>query len=210
MAMDILTYFINEYDGQLVYAFPKGYDARYWKALADANTAIAAFEDFTLDGTAARGHQVTPLTPCPAPSPRFFEAPAGGIDVEKWADADIVQSWEYRLGRRRLVALANYWQRGQCFARLSFSDVEPHGRYVLREPLAHRVFGTEDGEAQLTGAMLQQGIRVHVGAQRFAFFVLEPAPEAPVMDKVVRPSDVARLPFIQKAFEVESVDSNDL
>jgi hypothetical protein len=46
----------------LVYAFPKGYDARYWKALADANTVIAAFEDVVFDGAATRAHALTPLT----------------------------------------------------------------------------------------------------------------------------------------------------
>jgi hypothetical protein len=108
MAMDVLTYFINEYDGQLVYAFPKGYDARYWQALAAANTAIAAFEDFTLDGRSQCSHSVEPLTPYPAPSPRFLKAPCGGIDAEKWADASMLQSWEYRLGDRCLIAVANY------------------------------------------------------------------------------------------------------
>ena len=211
MAMDVLTYFVNGYDGQLIYAFPKGYDARYWKALADANTAIAALEDFTLDGAAARKHRVTLFTPCPAPSPRFLRAPCGGIDIEKWADAAIVQSWEYRLGERRLIAVANYWQRGECFARLSFDDVEPRGRYLLREPLANRIFGAEDGEPGVTGAALRDGIRVHVGAQRFAFFLLEPGRERPVGDTVVRPSDVAaaeaaRLPAIQKAFAAEKVE----
>ena len=208
MAMDILTYFINEYDGQLVYAFPKGYDARYWKALADANTAIAAFENFTLDGTTDRGHEIVSATPYPAPSPRFLKAPCGGIDVKKWADASMLQSWEYRLGDRRMVAVANYWQRGECFATLSFEDVKRGRGYLLREPLAHRVYGAEDGAATLTGSALRDGVMVHVGAQRFAFFLLEPARDATPGDTVLRPSAVAaarsaRLPAIQKAFAAE-------
>ncbi|MBT3289457.1 MAG: hypothetical protein HN380_19085, partial [Victivallales bacterium] len=208
MAMDILTYFVNEYDGQLVYAFPKGYDARYWKALADANSAIAAFEDFTLDGTADRGHEIAPVTPYPAPSPRFLKAPCGGIDAKKWADASMLQSWEYRLGERRMVAVANYWQRGECFATLSFKDVKRRGRYLLREPMAHRVYGAEDGDTTLTGSALRDGVTVHVGAQRFAFFLLGPAREATPGDTVLRPSAVAaakaaRLPAIQKAFTAE-------
>lgn len=126
-----------------------------------------------------------------------------------------MQSWEYRLGQRRLVAVANYWQRGECFARLSFGDVERRGRYLLREPLGNRVFGTEDGQAHLTGDMLQDGIRVHIGAQRFAFFLLEPVPDTPVADKVVRPSAVtaaqsARHPLIQKAFDAEKADVDKL
>ncbi|MCK5802834.1 MAG: hypothetical protein KAI66_08380, partial [Lentisphaeria bacterium] len=211
MAVDILTYFINEYDGQLVYAFPKGYDARYWKALADANTAIAAFENFTLDGVAARGHEITPVTPYPAPSPRFLKAPCGGIDAKKWADASMLQSWEYRLGDRRLVAVANYWQRGECFVTLSFGDVKRRGRYLLREPLNHRVYGAEDGAATLSGRTLRDGVQVHVGAQRFAFFLLEPADDATLGDTVLRPSAVAaaasaRLPVIQKAFAAEKIE----
>ena len=208
MAMDILTYFINEYDGQLVYAFPKGYDARYWKALADANTAIAAFEDFTLSGAAVREHQVRPLTPYPSPSPRFLKAPCGGIDTEKWADAAMLQSWEYRLGQKRLIAVANYWQRGECFAVLSLGGMRRGERYMLREPLRQRVFGAEDGTAALEGKALREGVRIHVGAQRFAFFVVEPAGQTPPAGAVVLPSEVAagqaaRHPAIQKAFAAE-------
>ena len=208
MAMDILTYFIDGYDGQLVYAFPKGYDARYWKALADANTAIAAFEEFVLDGQAARAHGLAALTPYPPPSPRFLQAPCGGIDKEKWADASMLQSWEFRRGERRLVAVANYWQRGDCYARLSFTDVKGRGPYLLREPLAQRVFGAESGAPTLTADALRTGVQIHVGAQRFAFFLLEPAPSVGAAGTVIRPSAVdaarAALPAaIQAAFAAE-------
>ena len=208
MAMDILTYFINGYDGQLVYAFPKGYDARYWKTLADANTAIAAFEDFVLDGREARAHDLTHLTPYPPPSPKFLDAPCGGIDKEKWADTSMLQTWEFRLGKRRLVAVANYWQRGDCYARLSFTEVEGGGQYLLSEPLAHRVFGSEDGAYTLTGDALRNGVQVQVGAQRFTFFLLEPTPHKALVDTVIRPSAVeaarvARQPFIQEAIASE-------
>ena len=120
----------------------------------------------------------------------------------------MLQSWEYRQGQRRLIAVANYWQRGECFAVLSFGGVRRGGRYVLREPLRQRVFGSEDGSAELDGKALREGVRVHVGAQRFAFFVVEPAGEAPPASPVVRPSEVAatqatRRPAIQSAFATE-------
>jgi hypothetical protein len=208
MAMDVLTYFINEYDGQLVYAFPKGYDARYWQALAAANTAIAAFEDFTLDGRSQCSHSVEPLTPYPAPSPRFLKAPCGGIDAEKWADASMLQSWEYRLGDRCLIAVANYWQRGECFARLRISDLDRGRLYTLSEPLEGRVFGGDDGSAVLSDEALGSGVTVHIGAQRFAFFVVSPGTDTALHGDVVAPSEVAaaqigRLPEIRAAFAAE-------
>ncbi|NLF17728.1 MAG: hypothetical protein GX595_10790 [Lentisphaerae bacterium] len=190
MAMDILTYYVNGYDGQLVYAFPKGYDARYWKALADANTAIATFEDMVLDGDTQRRHQIEPLTPYPRPSPRFLDAPCGGIDKERWAEASMLQSWEFTLGRRRLVAVANYWQRGECFARLSVPGLDAAAPYRLSEPLARRVFGSDDGAPALAGAALERGAVVHVGAQRMAFFLVEPADDAPRAEVVLRPAEV--------------------
>ncbi len=210
MAMDILTYFINEYDGQLVYAFPKGYDARYWQALAEANRAIAAFEDFTLDGQAGQGHLLEALTPYPQPSPRFLKAPCGGIDAEKWSGAAMLQSWEYRLGERRLIAVANYWQRGECFARLSFTDLADGVGYTLREPLQGRAYGPAQGAPVLSAVALRDGVTIHVGAQRFAFFLLEPSSARLEMADaaVVRPGALAalqaeRLPGIEKAFAAE-------
>ncbi|HQC52189.1 MAG TPA: hypothetical protein PLE92_03590 [Lentisphaeria bacterium] len=209
VAIDILTYFLNEYDGQLVYAFPKGYDARYWRALAEANRAIAAFEDFTLDGVAGKGHQIAAVTPYPQPSPRFLKAPCGGIDAEKWSGASMLQSWEYRLGERRLIAIANYWQRGECFARLSFTDLDDKASYALLEPLQGRIYGTDQGGRVLTGAMLRDGVTIHIGAQRVVFLVLALATSADLA--VVRPADVAavqaeRLASIKKAFAAEGVE----
>jgi len=121
----------------------------------------------------------------------------------------MLQSWEYRLGERRLIAIANYWQRGECFARLSFTDLDDKASYALLEPLQGRIYGTDQGGRVLTGAMLRDGVTIHIGAQRVVFLVLALATSADLA--VVRPADVAavqaeRLASIKKAFAAEGVE----
>ncbi|MBO5940100.1 MAG: hypothetical protein J6R18_02745, partial [Kiritimatiellae bacterium] len=48
MAMD--SFFFNRWEATEIYSFPGGYDARYWKAFADATSRAARCEDAVLDG----------------------------------------------------------------------------------------------------------------------------------------------------------------
>ena len=46
----------------------------------------------------------------------------------------ILYSWEYRRGASRLFAVGNFWEKGECFFRLTPQGLEEGGKYVLWEP----------------------------------------------------------------------------
>jgi hypothetical protein len=82
---------------------------------------------------------------------------------------------------------------------------------VLHEPLCQRIYGAENGAAALSRTALREGVLVHVGAQRFAFLLLEPAGSVPPGGRVVRPPEAAaaqaaRLDAIHEAFAAEKVE----
>ncbi len=200
IAFDFLTYFANGWDGAMAYIFPRGYDARYWRALAGANSLIARFEDFVAPDRRDDRHTVEPTTPLPSPDPKW---------VEKLGSEDIVYSWEYRDGERRLFIVANFWQKGECFFRLKPTGLQDDGQYLLTEPAALRCYAGSTGQPALTAADLAGGALLHVGAMRYAFFVLEPFGEGPQPGtRVVAPAEMQtaldeRLAAIQRAFEHE-------
>jgi hypothetical protein len=220
IAFELLTYFLDGYRGALVYLFPGGYDARHWLALGDANTQIARFESFVMQGQRPEGSgrgfpapigrsglespshcSVQPVTPLPPPDPRFLQSGCmGGDGAERWQNASLLQSWEFTRDGERLLAVGNFWERGECFFKLKVTA--PAGQYLLREPLTGRVYG-----APLTAAQLSQGVLLHVGALRVAWFTLEPYRTGTKVTSLVRPDQMQtamkeRLPAIRKAADL--------
>lgn len=50
LGLSLDSFFFNGWEASVVYFFPKGYDARYWRAFAEATARAARYEDFVLDG----------------------------------------------------------------------------------------------------------------------------------------------------------------
>ena len=50
IALSLDSFFFNGWESSVVYAFPKGYDARYWRAFAEATARAAKYEDYVFDG----------------------------------------------------------------------------------------------------------------------------------------------------------------
>lgn len=188
LAFEILTYFVNGYHGAFAYLFPGGYDARYWRALAEANRLIARFDAFVGEGRAVRMHDIKPETPMPRPDPRFLSF-AGGVGeiAERWKDARLLVSWEFERAGARLIAVGNFHERGECFFRLTPRGLDAGREYVLHEPAAQRAYADTRGRVALRGDDVQRGTLLHVGAMRYAFFVLEPYREGQSYGKTVRP-----------------------
>ena len=194
IGFEILTYFLNGYAGAFVYLFPGGYDARYWKALAETNRLLAQFESFVCGGQAVRSHQAASITPMPSPDPRFLAKvgyPAGSDAARRWQDLPLLLSWEFKRDRARLFAVGNFWERGECFFRLKPGDLGPDRKYVLHEPAARRVYADESGNIPLRSDGLRNGILLHAGAMRYSFFVLDTFREGADHGAVVRPQDMA-------------------
>ena len=48
--MELDSYFFNGWESTVLYHFPGGYDARYWRALANATERAAKYEDYVFNG----------------------------------------------------------------------------------------------------------------------------------------------------------------
>ena len=173
MAMDQISSFLAGYDASILYFFPRGYDHRFWKALADSNALIAANEDIVMNGKKKDDVTVVPQTPFPAPveniEPRFLP------DVRK---SDLLQVAAFEKDGRILVAAGNFWEKGDVVFQLRVPELKPDREYTVQEKEFRRQFVPEQGKF-FTGKMLADGILLHAGAMRWAFFEIAPAAKIP-------------------------------
>ncbi len=208
LAFEFLTYFLDGYHGAFAYLFPGGYDARWWRALAEANEEIARYEPFVVGGQPVRKHDLRAETPLPKPDPRFLQD-CGPVDnPQRWQGVSLLQSWEFEQGEARLFAVGNFWERGECFFRLTPKGLAAGRKYVMREPSAHRVYVDRSGRLARDAADLAGGVLLHAGALRYSFFVLEPYREGRDYGTAVRPQEMdaalrERLPAIAEAVRAE-------
>ncbi len=181
MAMDQLSSFLAGYDASILYYFPRGYDHRFWKALADSNALIAANEDIVMTGKERKGVSVIPQTPFSAPTAfRTVETAAGVLpkylpDVRK---SDLLQVAAFEKDGRILVAAGNFWEKGDVVFQLRVPGLKPDQEYTVQEKAFRRQFVPEEGKF-FTGKMLADGILLHAGAMRWAFFEIVPATKIP-------------------------------
>ncbi len=184
MAMDQISSFLAGYDASILYFFPRGYDHRFWKALADSNALIAANEDIVMNGKKKDDVTVIPQTPFPAPveniEPRFLP------DVRK---SDLFQVAAFEKDGRILVAAGNFWEKGDVVFLLRVPGLKPDREYTVQEKAFRRQFVPEQGRF-FTGKMLADGILLHAGAMRWAFF--EIAPAAKIQAEIVTSAEMRR------------------
>lgn len=233
LAFEILCYFVNGWEGAFTYYMPRGYDARWWNAVKLANRDIATYEDFVFDGERLRNVKIESLTPLPVSNlPEYWSE--GGNFLEKLPGlktAKIIQSESFLLNGKRLVAIGDFWQKGEAFVKMSLPGLEPEGKYVVSQPLLQRcfipstesgswsqllnwttsLFGSEKDSARqyFTGTELAEGIVLHVGALRWAFYVIEAFDTEANYGTAISQSEIKaemkkRLPEIQKTLDWEN------
>ena len=208
LVMEMLTYFLDGYQGAFAYLFPGGYDSRHWRALAEMNRQLALVEPYVMGGQRPARHALKPRTPMPTADARFLGNCAPVEKPEQWANASLLQSWEFQQGDTRLIAVGNYWERGESFFRLTVQGLPAGHQYVLREPATNRVYAHDSENVAWTTERLNRGVLLHVGAMRCAFFLLEPYRAGAKHGQAVRPRDMAaamreRRPALRRAREVD-------
>ena len=173
IAMDQISSFLAGYDASILYFFPRGYDHRFWKAFADSNALIAANEDIVLNGEKKDDVTVTPQTPFPAPveniEPKFLP------DVRK---SDLLQVAAFEKDGQILVAVGNFWEKGDVVFRLRVPGLKSDQEYTVQEKAFRRQFVPEQGKF-FTGKILADGILLHAGGMRWAFFEIAAAAKLP-------------------------------
>lgn len=191
LTMEMLTYLLDGYEGALAYLFPGGYDARYWRALAEMNRQLGMVEPYLLSGATAARHSVASRTPIPEPDPRFLDKCAPMDDPQRYEDMSLLQSWEFACGDSRLIAIGNFWQRGESFYRLTVDGLKVGERYILREPTAARVIAAPSGRHAWTAEELRGGALLHVGAMRVSWLLVEAYRDGVEYGEVVTQDSVA-------------------
>ena len=168
LALD--SFFFNGWDSSTVYFFPRGYDARHWRAFADATTRAAKYEDAVFDGRRCDGAvTLTPQAGYPAPVPK----PSEYLEDR---DVPMLQHAAYDHKGVRYVAAINFsWNvPAEVELRTDFAD----GDYEIVD---------EDGRPWPRNGKLV------VPAARTRVFELRPTKGDAVRADAVRPRMMLRL-----------------
>ena len=210
LSFEILCYFVNGWEGAFLYYMPRGYDARWWNSVTEANRKISAYEDFVFKGKRINTAKVKAVSPIPTSKlPRFWRE--GGNFLQKipsLADAKLLNAVEFKLGDKRLVAVGNFWQKAECFFNLTVPGLKPDGKYSISQPVKKLRFTTSGSKDYFTGKELADGVLLQVGALRWTFFVVEPyngkSAGTAINQSDIKKDMIASLPAIKKAIVWET------
>ncbi|MBR2982823.1 MAG: hypothetical protein IKC80_06290 [Kiritimatiellae bacterium] len=176
MALD--SFFFNRWESSVIYFFPEGYDARYWRAFADATTRAAKYEDFVSDGkrvdakTLLFASEETYATPC-----RYVTT-----FVPRYRNVPLLQQASYEKDGTRIVAVFNFWERGEAFFTLKALSLPPGDYEIVDE---NGVLYPSSTWRRLWSAeeLAQRGAFLYVGAARTRVFGIYPVGKAPARQK---------------------------
>ena len=114
LEMNVDSFFFNGWEALFVYHFPKGYDQRWWAALARCAEKQAKYEDIVFGGRRADGDVALELT-TPFAAPNSCEGTATrGLDIRK----PMIQHVAWEKDGRTVVAVFNFWEKAPAFFRL--------------------------------------------------------------------------------------------
>ena len=102
----------------------------------------------------------------------------GRILVAAGNFSDLLQVAAFEKDGRILVAAGNFWEKGDVVFQLRVPGLKPDQEYTVQEKAFRRQFVPEQGKF-FTGRMLADGILLHAGAMRWAFFEIAPATKIP-------------------------------
>ena len=156
MACD--AFFFWRWESVIPYHFPYGYDARYWRAVAESAGRAAKWEDFVFDGVCA--DVLTIATPTLATA-RTAATPPRFMLQFKDKEVPLFNTVAYDNGGSRLVAAFNFSDDGPVAFRLRLLGLSA-GKYRLE---------AEEGDGGVfTAEELKRGIPLSIGACRCRTF----------------------------------------
>ena len=166
IAIELLSFMFNGWEGATVYAFPKGYDARFWKSFADASNVAARYDKYVFKGKKADARvSLTPQAPYAAKTAVL--EPLLGTHFY----SEMLQHNAYELNGTLIVAAFNFWRDGEVFFTLKVKGLSPKVRYTVRN--ADTRFTAKGGKS-FTGKELADGVTLHAGAVRCAVYEIAP------------------------------------
>jgi len=197
LAMALDSFFFNRWQANVVYFFPQGYDARYWRAFAAAVTRSAKYEDVVTDGRRA-DDRVT-LEPV-----REYAAPCEYVTtyLPKYRNVSPLQQAAFEKDGRFAVAVFNFWDDGEAFFALKAKL--PTGNYEVIDEEGVR-YAKSAAQPAWTADELQKGVLLMVGAARTKVFEIVPVGAVPVAQEIaaaeMRSLYATRKPHLAKRSE---------
>jgi hypothetical protein len=209
IAMDNLSYFLNKYRSAVVYRFPVGYDNRYWKAIAESNSIIARYEDYVTNGKSIENITVEAISPYPGKCRNLL-----GRWMPEMSPVSLLQVVGFKRGDDCLAAVGNFWEKGDVFFKLKIKGLQNCKLYTVRSPDKNTAFLAE-GKSSFSASDLEKGVLLHVGALRWAFFVISPASGNAHRDIEIKPDELrrailARAKILRKKATEDNNDSGEL
>ena len=170
ISMSLDAFFFNRWESSAVYAFPTGYDARWWRAFAEATARAAMYEDAVLDGT--RVDEKVSLTPTPD-----YPAPAqnvnGKVLYRTTQSVPYLQCAAYDHGGRRICAVFNFAHTATARFMLRAGDM-PQGRYEVVRNDGKSLKGSRDRHTFTAEELAEKGVSLSVPPLRTWVFELRP------------------------------------
>lgn len=164
------AFFFNRWESTSIYYFPRGYDARWWKAFANHATRAAKYEKYVWDGV--RCDASVALEPN-----EEFARPASyvGGRFPQFGNVSMLQHAAYDLGGSRMVAALNHWHAAEAYFRMSAKGL-PDGKYAIVDE--EGTLWRPDGRRVLWSARaLADGAELYIPAMRTRVFEIVPAAE---------------------------------
>ena len=167
IAFETIAFFTAGWEGSIAYAFPDGYDGRYWNALAGANRLIAGHEEFVLKGKKFSSMTAKVISPYPRGVGVDYFTTSGRYFEKELKNGSMLRSFGFQKGKSYCIALANAWERGKAVVELKVPGLS--GNYALTVMDSSRTLkGYADGKK------LAAGVNVEVPAWSWLFVTITP------------------------------------
>lgn len=166
IAMSLDSYFFNRWEASMLYHFPKGADARYWRCFAKCVTRAARYEDWVF-----KGRETTSFV-LARPVSEYAQPVAYATRFVPWSkNVAMLQTRAFSFGGVRIVAVLNFWQKGEAFFDLKARGLDGKFRLIDEDGV---VYIKDDGSELWSAAELAGGVRLMVGASRTKVFEIVP------------------------------------
>jgi len=202
LKLDILTYFFNGWEAATVYYFPRGYDARWWRAFAEAATVTARYEDYVFNGK--RADERISLSPL---QPFASETVISDHLLGRRRKFSLLQHTAWEKGDSLIAAVFDFWYHGEVFFTCKVKGLAPERRYTVT---ANGVRFADAQGKNFTGRDLASGVTLHAGAVRCVVYEIAPEKASDKALPALKPADVeklrqAALPALRKAKAVDDL-----
>lgn len=167
LSMD--AFFFNGWEAAALYTFPKGFDARWWRAFAEAGARAAKYEDAVFDGVRVDAKvKLVPDAGYPAPAKNVL-----GRYLAWTTDVPYLQCAAYDHGGRRVCAVINFAHAARARFTLRAEGLAP-GRYEVVDENGATWPGSRLRGTFTAAELASEGVRLAVAPLRTTVFEIRP------------------------------------